>query len=322
MPRRTPSCGAFCIHSQTTPYVVILEQHLTFIKRTSMKKTPINKQITIREARSINQFIAEINRIDMVSPEEEARLAEEAHTGNLLAQKMLVSTNLRFAIDMAKQYQNQGLPLGALISLACGGMMEAAIRFDQTKGFKFISYAVYWIQEEISSGLRDESRVVRLPQNITNLSNKISKAYRELEQKHLCEPSIRDIAKHLCMKEKQLSIPVTDHRIQRVSIDASFHEEDDRTMLDTFENPNAPWADRDSYNESLRIEIVRALALLSEIERQVIRLYFGIGIDFAVGLESIADRCALSKVRIYQIKERALSKLRKLDLSLLRSYLG
>ncbi|MBX2906285.1 MAG: RNA polymerase sigma factor RpoD/SigA [Taibaiella sp.] len=289
----------------------------------SMRQLKITKSITNRESQSLEKYLQEIGKVDLITPEEEVQLAIRIKQGDQYALEKLTKANLRFVVSVAKQYQNQGLSLSDLINEGNLGLIKAAQRFDETRGFKFISYAVWWIRQSILQALAEQSRIVRLPLNKVGLSNKISKAYSQLEQEYEREPSTEELAELLDIgtEEVETTLGVA---ARHVSVDAPFVDSEDNTLLDILENPNSEAADSELYhNESLRCEIDRSLSTLTDRQRDVIKLYFGIGVPNPMSLEDIGEKFSLTRERVRQIKDKAITKLRTASrCQLLKTYLG
>jgi RNA polymerase primary sigma factor len=282
----------------------------------------IQKQFTNRESQSLDKYLQEIGKVELLAPEEEIDLAVRIKKNDTYALEKLVKANLRFVVSVAKQYQNQGLTLGDLINEGNLGLIKAAKRFDETRGFKFISYAVWWIRQSILQALAEQSRIVRLPLNRVGALNKIGKAYSSLEQEFEREPSANELATELDMDVSEVS----DHlKIsgRHVSIDAPFTSGEENRLLDVIENDDQPSPDALLMSESLRSEIERVLSTLNERETEVLKLYFGINKDHALTLEEIGEMFNLTRERVRQIKEKAIRRLRHASRSRnLRSYLG
>lgn len=289
----------------------------------SMRQLKITKSITNRESQSLEKYLQEIGKVDLISPEEEVSLAIRIKQGDQKALEKLTKANLRFVVSVAKQYQNQGLSLSDLINEGNLGLIKAAQRFDETRGFKFISYAVWWIRQSILQALAEQSRIVRLPLNKVGLTNKISKAYSQLEQEFEREPSADELATLLELNTEEVEATL-GVAARHVSMDAPFQDGEDNTLLDVLENPNCSSADTDlAYGESLRLEIDRSLNTLTDRQKDVLKLYFGIGVDNQMSLEDIGDKFGLTRERVRQIKDKAISKLRSTSrCRLLRNYLG
>ncbi len=289
----------------------------------SMRQLKITKSITNRESQSLEKYLQEIGKVDLITPEEEVLLAIRIKEGDQRALEKLTKANLRFVVSVAKQYQNQGLSLSDLINEGNLGLIKAAQRFDETRGFKFISYAVWWIRQSILQALAEQSRIVRLPLNKVGLSNKISKAYSQLEQEFEREPSTEELAELLDIgtEEVETTLGVA---ARHVSVDAPFVDSEDNSLLDVLENPNADSADADlDHHDSLRCEIERSLSTLTDRQRDVIKLYFGINVEHPMSLEDIGEKFSLTRERVRQIKDKAITKLRNTSrCNLLKSYLG
>lgn len=288
-----------------------------------MRQLKITKSITNRESQSLEKYLQEIGKVDLITPEEEVKLAIRIKQGDALALEKLTKANLRFVVSVAKQYQNQGLSLSDLINEGNLGLIKAAQRFDETRGFKFISYAVWWIRQSILQALAEQSRIVRLPLNKVGLSNKISKAYSILEQEYEREPSSDELASLLEINTEEIEATI-GVAMRHVSMDAPFQTGEENTLLDVLVNPNSVGTDSNiTYFESLRLEIERSLNTLTERQKDVIKLYFGIGVPHQLSLEDIGDHFGLTRERVRQIKDKAITKLRSTSRSkLLRKYLG
>ena len=276
----------------------------------SMRQLKITKSITNRESQSLEKYLQEIGKVDLITPEEEVQLAIRIKQGDQRALEKLTKANLRFVVSVAKQYQNQGLSLSDLINEGNLGLIKAAQRFDETRGFKFISYAVWWIRQSILQALAEQSRIVRLPLNKVGLSNKISKAYSQLEQEYEREPSTEELAELLEIgtEEVETTLGVA---ARHVSVDAPFVDSEDNTLLDILENPNSDATDIElEHHDSLRCEIERSLSTLTDRQRDVIKLYFGIGVEHPMSLEDIGEKFSLTRERVRQIKDKAITKLR------------
>lgn len=288
-----------------------------------MRQLKITKSITNRESQSLEKYLQEIGKVDLLTAEEEVALAKKIKEGDKAALERLTKANLRFVVSVAKQYQNQGLSLSDLINEGNLGLIKAAQRFDETRGFKFISYAVWWIRQSILQALAEQSRIVRLPLNKVGSLNKINRAFAELEQEYEREPSTEEIAKllEITVDEIETTLGVA---ARHVSMDAPFVEGEDNSLLDVLENDNTPGTDKSlEYSESLRGEIERSLNTLTSRQSSVIKLYFGIGIEHPLSLEDIGDQFGLTRERVRQIKDKAINKLRSTTRSkLLKNYLG
>jgi RNA polymerase primary sigma factor len=282
----------------------------------------IQKQFTNRESQSLDRYLSDISKVDLLTPEQEIELAIRIKKGDQRAMEILTKANLRFVVSVAKQYQNQGLSLGDLINEGNVGLIKAAKRFDETRGFKFISYAVWWIRQSILQALAEQSRIVRLPLNRIGALNRIGKAYSSLKQEFEREPSSEEIANELEMDIDEISDTIRLSGKQ-VSMDAPFALGDENSLLDVLENVQQPAPDNQLINESLKVEIRSALDSLPEREAEVLRLYFGIDVDYAMTLEEIGEKFNLTRERVRQIKEKAIRRLRHTSKSKkLKSYLG
>lgn len=295
-----------------------------FSKIRLMRQLKITKSITNRESASLDKYLQEIGREDLITVEEEVELAQKIRAGGPEGRKALeklTKANLRFVVSVAKQYQNQGLSLPDLINEGNMGLIKAAEKFDETRGFKFISYAVWWIRQSILQALAEQSRIVRLPLNQVGSLNKISKAFSKFEQENERRPSPEELADELDLPVDKVSdtLKVSGRHI---SVDAPFVEGEDNSLLDVLVNDDSPMADRGLVNESLSREIERALSTLSEREKEIIQMFFGIGHQ-EMTLEEIGDHFCLTRERVRQIKEKAIRRLRQNSKSkLLKSYLG
>jgi len=288
-----------------------------------MRQLKITKSITNRESPSLEKYLQEIGRVELIKPDEEVLLARRIREGDQVALEKLTKANLRFVVSVAKQYQNQGLSLSDLINEGNLGLIKAAQRFDETRGFKFISYAVWWIRQSILQSLAEQSRIVRLPLNKVGSLNKINKAFSALEQEYEREPTADELADVLDIgvDEVRTTLGVS---ARHISMDAPFVDGEDNALIDIMENPNSDKTDQTlDHLESLREEIRRSLAGLTDRQRDVINLYFGIGCDNSLSLEDIGDRFDLTRERVRQIKDKAINKLRTTSRSkLLKEYLG
>ena len=286
-----------------------------------MRQLKITKSITNRESASLDKYLQEIGKEGLITVEEEVELAQRIRKGDQEALEKLTKANLRFVVSVAKQYQNQGLSLPDLINEGNLGLIKAAEKFDETRGFKFISYAVWWIRQSILQALAEQSRIVRLPLNQVGSLNKINKAFARFEQEHERVPSPEELAQELELPREK----VTDTlRVagRHISVDAPFADGEDNSLLDVLVNPDSPNADRGLINESLATEVDRALETLTERERDIIRYFFGIGCS-EMTLEEIGEKFDLTRERVRQIKEKAIRRLRHSSRSaLLKSYLG
>jgi RNA polymerase primary sigma factor len=289
----------------------------------SMRQLKITKSITNRESQSLEKYLQEIGKVELISPEEEVKLAVRIKQGDQLALERLTKANLRFVVSVAKQYQNQGLSLPDLINEGNLGLIKAAQRFDETRGFKFISYAVWWIRQSILQALAEQSRIVRLPLNKVGLTNRINKAYSQLEQEYEREPSPEELAEILDIDTEEVAATL-GVAARHVSMDSPLAEGEENTLIDVLENPNAESTDGQIiHNESLKLEIERSLHTLTDRQQDVIRFFFGIGVDHPMSLEDIGEKFNLTRERVRQIKDKAITKLRSTSrCKLLRSYLG
>jgi len=275
-----------------------------------------------RASQSLDKYLQEIGEVPLLTPAEEIELAQRIKQNDQIALEKLTKANLRFVVSVAKQYQNQGLSLGDLINEGNLGLIKAAKRFDETRGFKFISYAVWWIRQSILQALAEQSRVVRLPLNRVGALNKIGKAYSALEQEFEREPSSSEIAEQLEMTDFEVADTLKISG-RHLSMDAPFSNSEDNRLLDVIQNDHQPPPDSDLLSESLKIEIERALATLTKREAEVVRLYFGLGQEHPLTLEEIGERFNLTRERVRQIKEKAIRRLRHASRSrTLRTFLG
>jgi RNA polymerase primary sigma factor len=282
----------------------------------------ITKQFTNRESQSLDKYLQEIGRVDLLTPDQEIELAVKIRNGDRSALERLTKANLRFVVSVAKQYQNQGLSLGDLINEGNLGLIKAAKRFDETRGFKFISYAVWWIRQSILQALAEQSRIVRLPLNRVGALNKIGKAYSNLEQEFEREPSAQELAQELDMDVSEVADNLKISG-RHVSMDAPFVQGEENRLLDIIEDDQQPSPDYILMNESLKSEIQRALSTLSNREAEVIQLYFGLNKEHSMTLEEIGERFNLTRERVRQIKEKAIRRLRHASRSKnLKTYLG
>jgi len=286
-----------------------------------MRQLKITKSITNRESASLDKYLQEIGKEELITVEEEVELAQRIKKGDQAALEKLTRANLRFVVSVAKQYQNQGLSLPDLINEGNLGLIKAAEKFDETRGFKFISYAVWWIRQSILQALAEQSRIVRLPLNQVGSLNKINKAYSKFEQENERKPSPEELADSLELPADKVADTLRVSG-RHVSVDAPFVDGEDNSLLDVLVNNDSPNADRTLIQESLAKEIHRALATLTEREADIIRLFFGIGCQ-EMTLEEIGERFGLTRERVRQIKEKAIRRLRHTSRSkLLKSYLG
>ena len=287
-----------------------------------MRQLKITKQVTNRETASLDKYLQEIGKVDLITADEEVELAQRIKAGDQIALEKLTKANLRFVVSVAKQYQNQGLTLPDLINEGNLGLIKAAQRFDETRGFKFISYAVWWIRQSILQALAEQSRIVRLPLNKIGSINKINKTYAFLEQSHERPPSAEEIAKELDMTINDVKESMKNSG-RHVSMDAPLVEGEDSNLYDVLRSGESPNPDKNLLHESLRTEIERALETLTPREADVIRLYFGLGNQHPMTLEEIGETFDLTRERVRQIKEKAIRRLKHTSRSkLLKSYLG
>lgn len=289
----------------------------------SMRQLKISKSITTRESQSLEKYLQEISKLKLISAEDEAGLARRIREGDAQAMNLLVGANLRFVVSVAKQYQNQGLSLSDLINEGNLGLIKAALRFDETKGFKFISYAVWWIRQNILQSLAEQSRIVRMPLNKIGMAGKVNKIYHQLEQEYEREPHAWEIAEMLNVDISEV-LSTTHMAVKHVSVDMPVGEEEGQTLLDVMENENADKADESLvYHASLQCEVQRSLGSLTPRQKEVVCYFFGIGIDQPLSLEDIGMRFNLTRERVRQIKDKAIDKLKTGNRSkLLRVYLG
>jgi RNA polymerase primary sigma factor len=282
----------------------------------------ITKQYTYRESQSIDKYLQEIGKVELLTADEEIQLAKKIKNGDNAALERLTKANLRFVVSVAKQYQNQGLSLGDLINEGNLGLIKAGKRFDETRGFKFISYAVWWIRQSILQALAEQSRIVRLPLNRVGALNKIGKAYSNLEQEFEREPSANELANELEMDVSEVADTLKISG-RHISVDAPFSQGEENRLLDVIQNEEQPSPDNTLISESLKTEIERALSTLSEREAEVLKLYFGFDTEHAMTLEEIGEKFHLTRERVRQIKEKAIRRLRHASRSKnLRTYLG
>ncbi len=288
-----------------------------------MRQLKISKSITNRESQSIEKYLQEIGKEDLLTPEEEVELARRIRQGDQTALEKLTRANLRFVVSVAKQYQNNSLSLNDLINEGNLGLVKAAQKFDETRGFKFISYAVWWIRQSIIQALAEHSRMVRLPLNKVGSLTKINKIFSELEQKYQREPTPEEVAvvMGITVEEVEATLGIS---ARHVSMDAPFTDGESNALIDVLENANAEVTDKHlDYKDSLRIETERTLASLTDREKEVIKLFFGIGVEHPMTLEDIGDQLGITRERIRQIKDKAITKLRSQSRSkALKAYLG
>ena len=286
-----------------------------------MRQLKITKSITNRESASLDKYLQEIGKEDLITVEEEVELAQRIRKGDQKALEKLTRANLRFVVSVAKQYQNQGLSLPDLINEGNLGLIKAAEKFDETRGFKFISYAVWWIRQSILQALAEQSRIVRLPLNQVGSLNKINKAFSRFEQENERRPSPEELADSLDLPAEKVADTLRVSG-RHISVDAPFVEGEDNSLLDVLVNDDSPIADRMLINESLSTEVERALSTLTERERDIIKLFFGINTQ-EMTLEEIGEKFGLTRERVRQIKEKAIRRLRHSSRSkLLKTYLG
>ncbi len=287
-----------------------------------MRQLKITKQVTNRETASLDKYLQEIGKVDLITADEEVELAQRIKAGDQSALEELTKANLRFVVSVAKQYQNQGLTLPDLINEGNLGLIKAGQRFDETRGFKFISYAVWWIRQSILQALAEQSRIVRLPLNKIGSINKINKTFAFLEQSHERPPSAEEIAKELDMTINDVKESMKNSG-RHVSMDAPLVEGEDSNLYDVLRSGESPNPDRDLLHESLRTEIERAIETLTPREADVIRLYFGLGNQHPMTLEEIGETFDLTRERVRQIKEKAIRRLKHTSRSkILKTYLG
>lgn len=286
-----------------------------------MRQLKITKSITNRESASLDKYLQEIGKEDLITVEEEVELAQRIRKGDQKALEKLTRANLRFVVSVAKQYQNQGLSLPDLINEGNLGLIKAAEKFDETRGFKFISYAVWWIRQSILQALAEQSRIVRLPLNQVGSLNKINKAFSRFEQENERRPSPEELADSLDLPAEKVADTLRVSG-RHISVDAPFVEGEDNSLLNVLVNDDSPIADRTLINESLSTEVERALSTLTERERDIIKLFFGINTQ-EMTLEEIGEKFGLTRERVRQIKEKAIRRLRHSSRSkLLKTYLG
>ncbi len=287
-----------------------------------MRQLKITKQVTNRETASLDKYLQEIGKVDLITADEEVELAQRIKAGDQVALEKLTKANLRFVVSVAKQYQNQGLTLPDLINEGNLGLIKAAKRFDETRGFKFISYAVWWIRQSILSALAEQSRIVRLPLNKIGSINKINKTFALLEQANERPPSAEEIAKELDMTVNDVKESMKNSG-RHLSMDAPLVEGEDSNLYDVLRSGESPNPDKDLIHESLSTEIERALETLTPREADVVRLYFGLGNQHPMTLEEIGETFDLTRERVRQIKEKAIRRLKHTSRSkILKTYLG
>lgn len=289
----------------------------------SMRQLKISKSITNRESQSLEKYLQEIGKVELITAEEEVKLARLIKQGDQKALDRLTRANLRFVVSVSKQYQNQGLSLPDLINEGNLGLIKAAQRFDETRGFKFISYAVWWIRQSILQALAEQSRIVRLPLNKVGLTNRIQKKFSQLEQEFEREPSAEELADALDLDIEEITSSMGINA-KHISMDTPLSEGEDSTLMDVMENPNAEKTDNElAHNQSLKTEIERSLTALTERQKEVICYFFGIGVDHPMSLEDIGEKFCLTRERVRQIKDKAITKLRTTTrCNQLRTFLG
>jgi RNA polymerase primary sigma factor len=287
-----------------------------------MRQLKITKQVTNRETASLDKYLQEIGKVELISADEEVALAQRIKQGDRIALEKLTKANLRFVVSVSKQYQNQGLSLPDLINEGNLGLIKAAQRFDETRGFKFISYAVWWIRQSILQALAEQSRIVRLPLNKIGSINKINKAYAKLEQEHEREPNASEIATLLEITENEVKESMKNSG-RHVSMDAPLIQDEDNTMYDVLRSDESTTPESQLLYESLKKEIDRAISTLTPREADVIRLYFGLNSKHPMTLEEIGEKFDLTRERVRQIKEKAIRRLKHTSRSkILKTYLG
>jgi len=289
----------------------------------SMRQLKITKSITNRESQSLEKYLQEIGKVELITSEEEVKLARLIRQGDQKALDRLTKANLRFVVSVAKQYQNQGLSLPDLINEGNVGLIKSAQRFDETRGFKFISYAVWWIRQSILQALAEQARIVRLPLNKVGLTNRIQKTFSLLEQEFEREPSAEELAEALDMDLEDVTASL-GISARHISVDTPLSEGEENTLLDVLENNNVEKTDAQlDHRDSLKTEIERSLTALTERQKEVICYFFGIGVDHPMSLEDIGEKFSLTRERVRQIKDKAITKLRTAArCRLLRTYLG
>jgi RNA polymerase primary sigma factor len=287
-----------------------------------MRQLKITKQVTNRETASLDKYLQEIGKVELITADEEVALAQRIKQGDRIALEKLTKANLRFVVSVSKQYQNQGLSLPDLINEGNLGLIKAAQRFDETRGFKFISYAVWWIRQSILQALAEQSRIVRLPLNKIGSINKINKAYARLEQEHEREPNANEIASLLEITENEVKESMKNSG-RHVSMDAPLVQDEDNNMYDVLKSDESSTPESQLLYESLKKEIDRAISTLTPREADVIRLYFGLNSKHPMTLEEIGERFDLTRERVRQIKEKAIRRLKHTSRSkILKTYLG
>jgi RNA polymerase primary sigma factor len=287
-----------------------------------MRQLKIIKQVTNRDTASLEKYLQEIGKVELISAEEEVALAQKIRNGDMKALERLTKANLRFVVSVSKQYQNQGLSLQDLINEGNLGLIKAAHRFDETRGFKFISYAVWWIRQSIMQALAEQSRIVRLPLNRIGSINKINKAYAALEQEYMRDPDATEIANLLEIDEDEIKISMKNSG-KHISMDAPLQTDDENSLYDVIKSDDSPKPDKELIYTSLKIEIERAISTLTAREADILRLYFGLNNNAPQSLDEIAVKYELTRERVRQIKERAIRRLKQTSRSkLLKAFLG
>jgi RNA polymerase primary sigma factor len=287
-----------------------------------MRQLKITKQVTNRETASLDKYLQEIGKVELITADEEVALAQRIKQGDQLALEKLTKANLRFVVSVSKQYQNQGLSLPDLINEGNLGLIKAAQRFDETRGFKFISYAVWWIRQSILQALAEQSRIVRLPLNKIGSINKINKAFAQLEQRYEREPNAEEIAQMLEISENEVKESMKNSG-RHVSMDAPLIQDEDNTMYDVLKGEENTTPENGLLYESLQCEIDRAVSTLTQREADVVRLYFGLNGSHPMTLEEIGEKFDLTRERVRQIKEKAIRRLKHMSRSkILKTYLG
>ncbi|MEP7229354.1 MAG: RNA polymerase sigma factor RpoD/SigA [Ginsengibacter sp.] len=288
-----------------------------------MRQLKISKSITNRESESLEKYLQEIGKVELITPEEEVKLALRIKQGDQAALDKLTKANLRFVVSVAKQYQNQGLTLPDLINEGNLGLIKAAQRFDETRGFKFISYGVWWIRQSIMQALAEQSRIVRLPLNKVGLTNRIARAFSYLEQEFERTPTAEELAFYLDIETEEVAATM-NVAARHVSMDSPLSDGEESTLIDVMINSNADSADKQiMFKDSLKQEIQRSLSVLTERQKEVICFFYGIGVDQPLSLEDIGARFCLTRERVRQIKDKALTKLRTASrCNLLKEYMG
>jgi len=287
-----------------------------------MRQLNITKQVTNRETASLDKYLHDIGKVELITAEEEVELARKIKNGDQIALEKLTKANLRFVVSVAKQYQNQGLNLPDLINEGNLGLMKAAQRFDETRGFKFISYAVWWIRQSILQALAEQSRIVRLPLNKISTINRISKAYSQLEQNLQREPKPDEVAKFLDITESEVKDSIRNSS-RHISMDASLNQDEDNNMYDVLKSEDSPTPDKELLYESLKLEINRLISTIPQREADVLKLYFGLDSKHPHTLEEIGEKFDLTRERVRQIKEKAIRRLKHTSkCKNLKAYLG